>query len=115
MISITPDASTQVREVLADKEKEGHSLRVFVRGMSCSGPAYGMALDNETRPDDTIIDLNGIKVLVDPASAPYLDGAEIDFVDTLMGRGFTVNNPNAAQAQGGGCGGGCSCGSGGGH
>jgi iron-sulfur cluster assembly protein len=115
MITITQEATEQVREVLSDKEKEGHALRVFVRGMSCSGPAYGMALDNEPRSDDSVIDLGGIKVLVDPASAPYLDGAEIDFVDTLMGRGFTVTNPNAPQQEGGGCGGGCSCGSGGGH
>ena len=113
MITITQEATEQVREVLSDKEKEGHALRVFVRGMSCSGPAYGMALDNEARPDDEVIDLGGIRVLVDPQSAPYLDGAEIDFVDSLMGRGFTVTNPNAAPS--GGCGGGCSCGSGGGH
>jgi iron-sulfur cluster assembly protein len=113
MITITQEATEQVREVLSDKEKEGHALRVFVRGMSCSGPAYGMALDNEPRPDDSIIELDGIRVLVDPQSAPYLDGAEIDFVDSLMGRGFTVTNPNAQQT--GGCGGGCSCGSGGGH
>ena len=81
MITITPEASEQVREVLSDKEKEGHALRLYVRGMSCSGPAYGMALDNEPRTDDTVIDLNGIRVLVDAASAPYLDGAEIDLGD----------------------------------
>ena len=60
MITITPEASEQVRGVLSDKEKEGHALRLYVRGMSCSGPAYGMALDNEPRTDDTVIDLNGM-------------------------------------------------------
>lgn len=114
MISITPEASTQVREVLSDKEKAGHALRLYVRGMSCSGPAYGMALDNEPRPDDAVLEVEGIKILVDSASAPYLDGAEIGYVDSLMGKGFTVTNPTA-QNTGGGCGSGCSCGSGHGH
>ena len=109
MITISEAASTKVRELLEEQGKTDHALRIFVRGMSCSGPAYGMALDNEPRPDDTVAEVNGVKVLVDPLSAPYLEGAEVDYVDSLMGRGFTVVNPNAAQAAGG-CGGGCSCG-----
>jgi iron-sulfur cluster assembly protein len=111
MISITETASEKVKELLADEERAGQSLRVFVRGMACSGPAYGMALDDSTRPDDTVTELFGIKIVVDPASAQYVEGAEIDYVDSLMGKGFTINNPNAASAGGGGgCGGGCSCG-----
>jgi iron-sulfur cluster assembly protein len=109
MISITETASEKVKELLASEDRAGQALRVFVRGMSCSGPAYGMALDDSTRPEDTIAELSGIRILVDPASAPYVEGAEIDYVDSLMGKGFTINNPNAAPA-GGGCGGGCSCG-----
>jgi iron-sulfur cluster assembly protein len=112
MISITESASEKVKELLESEERAGQALRVFVRGMGCSGPAYGMALDDSTRPDDTIAELFGIKIVVDPASAPYIEGAEIDYVDSLMGKGFTINNPNAAPAGGGGgCGGGCSCGS----
>ncbi|MCC6179027.1 MAG: iron-sulfur cluster assembly accessory protein [Chloroflexi bacterium] len=112
MISITENASERVRALLESENKQDHALRIFVRGMSCSGPAYGMALDNTTRPDDTIEDLSGIKVVVDPRSAPYVEGAEIDYVDSLVGQGFTINNPNAAKASGGGggCGGGCTCG-----
>jgi iron-sulfur cluster assembly accessory protein len=109
MINISEAASTKVRELLEEQGKTDHALRIFVRGMSCSGPAYGMALDNEPRPDDAVAEVNGVKVLVDPASAPFLKGAEVDYVDSLMGKGFTVVNPNAAQASGG-CGGGCSCG-----
>jgi iron-sulfur cluster assembly accessory protein len=111
MINITEVASTKVKELLEEQGKQDHALRVFVRGMSCSGPAYGMALDNEPRPDDSVTELHGVKILIDPASAPYLEGVEVDFVDSLMGKGFTVVNPNQAQASGGGCGGGCSCGS----
>ena len=111
MISITETASEKVKELLAGENREGQALRVFVRGMACSGPAYGMALDDATRPDDSIEELFGIKIVVDSQSAPYVEGAQIDYVDSLMGKGFTINNPNAASAGGGGgCGGGCSCG-----
>ena len=110
MIELTETASAKVKEILEQQGKAGHGLRVYVRGMSCSGPAFGMALDDETRPDDTVADLGGVKVLVDPLSAPYLEGAQVDYVDSLMGQGFTVTNPNQPQGGGGGCGGGCSCG-----
>jgi iron-sulfur cluster assembly accessory protein len=108
-IEITPSAATKVRELLEESGKADHALRIFVRGMSCSGPAYGMALDNEPREDDSVTELNGVRILVDPLSAQYVEGAQVDFVDGLMGRGFTVSNPNF-KSEGGGCGGGCSCG-----
>ncbi len=112
MINITETASAKVKELLDSEEKQNHALRVFVRGMSCSGPAFGMALDDTTRPDDTVAEQFGIKIVVDPQSVQYVEGAEIDWVDSLMGRGFTINNPSAAKASGGGggCGGGCACG-----
>ena len=112
MIEITEAASAKVKELLEEQGKADHALRVFVRGMSCSGPAYGMALDNEPRSDDRVAEVNGVKVLVDSQSAPYLEGAQVDYVDSLMGRGFTVVNPNAVQASGGGCGCGSGCGCG---
>ncbi len=108
MISITETASEKVKELLASEGREGQSLRVFVKGMSCSGPAYGMALDDSTRPDDSIAEQFGVRIVVDSQSAPYVEGAEIDYVERLMDRGFTITNPNVASA--GGCGGGCSCG-----
>ena len=109
MIDITPNAATKVKELLEESGKTDHALRIFVRGMSCSGPAYGMALDNEPRDDDSVAEFSGVRILVDPVSAQYVEGAQVDYVDGLMGRGFTVSNPNYAS-QGGGCGGGCSCG-----
>jgi iron-sulfur cluster assembly protein len=111
MISITESASEKVKELLASEGREGQALRVFVKGMSCSGPAYGMALDDSTREDDAIAEQFGVKIVVDSQSAPYVEGAEIDYIERLMDRGFTITNPNAASAEGGGgCGGGCSCG-----
>ena len=110
MIGITETASAKVKELLESEGKTDHALRVFVRGMSCSGPAFGMALDDATRPDDQVAEQFGIKIVVDPQSAQYVEGTQIDWVDGLMGRGFTITNPNAATAAGGGCGGGCACG-----
>lgn len=110
MISITESASSKVKELLEEQGKTDHALRIFVRGMSCSGPAYGMALDNEPRADDAVEEFDGVRILVDARSAEYVDGAEVDYVDGLMGRGFTVRNPNMPATSGGGCGGGCSCG-----
>ena len=115
MIEITESAATKIKDLLQEQGKTDHALRIFVRGMSCSGPAYGMALDNEPREDDSIADFNGLKVVVDPLSAQYVEGAQVDWVDGLMGRGFTVVNPTyqgekAEGGGGGGCGGNCSCG-----
>ncbi len=111
-ITISPTASSMVKELLAQEGKSDHALRLFVRGMSCSGPAYGMSLDNEPTAEDTVEEYDGVKIVVDPMSAQYLEGAEVDFVDGLTGRGFTVKNPKLQTASGGGgCGGGCSCGS----
>jgi len=102
MINITPTAADKISALLQEHGKSDHALRIFVRGMSCSGPAYGMALDDSTRPDDTIAEVFGVKIVVDPASAQYIEGAEIDYVDSLMGSGFAINNPNAVSS--------CSCG-----
>jgi iron-sulfur cluster assembly protein len=111
MIDITPTAAIKVRELLEESGKTDHALRIFVRGMSCSGPAYGMALDNEPRDDDSVAEFSGVRILVDPLSAQYVEGAQVYYVDGLMGRGFTVSNPNyKAEGSGGGCGGNCSCG-----
>ncbi len=112
MIDITPTAATKVKELLEESGKADHALRIFVRGMSCSRPAYGMALDNEPREDDNVAEFSGVRILVDPQSAQFVEGAQVDYVDGLMGRGCTVTNPNyKAEGSGGGGGGGnCSCG-----
>lgn len=112
MLTISELASTKVKEILDQQNRRGTALRVYVRGMSCSGPAYGIALENEPRPDDAVETVDGLRVLVDPVSAPYVEGAEIDWVDSLMGQGFRIVNPSlvGSESTGGGCGSGCSCG-----
>jgi iron-sulfur cluster assembly accessory protein len=99
IVSMTPLAADKVRDILAQEAAEGLGLRVFVRGGGCSGLSYGMALD-ERAEDDLITEHDGILVLVDPMSAMYVSGSEIDYQESLMGGGFTVNNPNAVSTCG---------------
>ncbi len=99
IVNMTPAAVDKVRELLAQENDPSLALRVFVAGGGCSGLQYGMTLDEE-QEGDTVIPLSGIKILVDEMSMGYIDGSEIDYVDSLMGAGFTVNNPNAVSSCG---------------
>ena len=103
MIDITPSAAVKVRELLEESGKTDHALRIFVRGMSCSGPAYGMALDNEPRDDDSVTEFDGVRIFVDPKSFIYLHGMILDYEDSLMKQGFNFVNPNSSKS--------CGCGS----
>ena len=98
-ISMTPTAAEKVRELLQQENDPTLGLRVFVAGGGCSGLQYGMTLDEE-QEGDTVISMNDIKVFVDDMSVGYISGSEIDYVDSLMGAGFTVNNPNAVSSCG---------------
>lgn len=99
IVTMTPLAADKIRGIVAQEEGTGLGLRVFVRGGGCSGLSYGMALD-EQGEDDLVAELEGVTVLVDPMSAMYVQGAEIDYQESLMGGGFTVNNPNAVSTCG---------------
>ena len=113
LIAVTPAAAEQMQQILAQQERPGAAVRVFIAGRTCSGFQYGMAISDGPDADDVTIEQNGVRLIVDNVSAPFLSGAEIDFVDTVMQRGFTITNPNAIGGEGGGCacgGGGCSCG-----
>jgi iron-sulfur cluster assembly protein len=100
MITVTPAAAEQLRELLAKQGDENTALRVFVSPGGCSGFQYGMALDNVLQEGDQVFEQDGIKLVVDEYSIEYLDGSEIDYVDGLMGAGFTVYNPNAVSTCG---------------
>jgi iron-sulfur cluster assembly accessory protein len=102
MITLSETAITKVKEFAAQMpEAEGKELRIFIQGASCSGFAYGFTFDDH-RDGDTIVEAGDLKVLVDPQSAPYLQGASVDFVDDERGSGFTVDNPNTPADAGGG-------------
>jgi iron-sulfur cluster assembly protein len=111
LITITPAAAAQVKAVLAERQRPDAALRIFIAGRTCSGFQYGMALADGPDEDDILVEDQGVRFVIDNVSAPFLSGAQVDFIETEMARGFTINNPNA----GGGCGcggGGCSCGHG---
>ena len=98
-LAMTPAAAGKVRELLAQENDPSLGLRIFVAGGGCSGLQYGMTLDEE-QEGDTVIAQEGFNVLVDEMSVGYISGSEVDYVDSLMGAGFTVNNPNAVSSCG---------------
>src|SRR5260370_6332760 len=99
LVTMTPAAAEKVRELLEAESDTSLGLRMFVAGGGCSGMKYGMPLD-EAQEGDVALELQGIRVLVDEMSAGYISGSEVDYVDSLMGAGFTVNNPNAVSTCG---------------
>jgi iron-sulfur cluster assembly protein len=102
-LSLTDAAASKLRELTAAETSPEIGLRVYVYSGGCSGFKYGMMIEDAPTPEDKLLEANGVKVYVDGKSIDLLRGAQIDYVDTLMGAGFTVNNPNAVSA--------CGCGS----
>lgn len=100
MVSVTPLAATRLASMMREKELEGYALRVFVAGGGCSGMQYGMTFDDETREGDNEFYAGELRVVVDPISVGYLAGSSIDFIDSLMGGGFKIDNPNAVASCG---------------
>ena len=103
VVSLTDAAATKLRDLTKEEANPDIGLRVYVYSGGCSGYRYGMMLEDAPSSEDNRLDVNGIKVYVDGQSIALLQGSQIDYVDTLMGAGFTVNNPNAVAA--------CGCGS----
>jgi iron-sulfur cluster assembly protein len=103
MINLTPVAVGKVKEILEAQEPKPSGLRISVVGGGCSGFSYSMAFENAAGMLDKTYDFEGLKVFVDQASMLYLDGAEVDYVETLEGSGFKFNNPNVKST--------CGCGS----
>ena len=95
MIAFSDRAIDKVREFTEQTpEAQGKTLRIFIQGIGCSGFNYGFTFDDH-RDGDTVVDEQGLAVLVDPQSAPHLSGASVDFVNDDRGAGFVVDNPNA--------------------
>jgi iron-sulfur cluster assembly accessory protein len=99
VITMSTAAADKVRELLKQENDPTLGLRIFVAGGGCSGLQYGMTLDEE-QEGDTIVSLGDIRMFVDDMSLGYISGSEVDYVDSLMGAGFTVNNPNAVSSCG---------------
>ena len=100
LINVSPSAASKISELLTEEGKAGSGLRVFVQGGGCSGFQYGLMIDEGGGMGDQIFESNGVKLFVDPISVRYLGGAEVDFVDTVTGGGFTIKNPQAVSTCG---------------
>jgi iron-sulfur cluster assembly protein len=103
MIQLTETAASKVKEIMTQQDPAPSALRVAVVGGGCSGFSYHMAFDNQENPSDNVYDFAGVKVLVDQMSEMYLDGVQIDYIESLEGAGFKFNNPNVKST--------CGCGS----
>ena len=123
VLTVTPAAADTIKTLLQQREIPNHVLRLFVTGGGCSGMQYGMAFEEKPQDYDEVVEQDGVRLIIDPTSLHYLQGATVDFVDSLMGGGFRIDNPNAVSScgcghsfktsgesdysGGGGCGGGC--------
>ena len=103
VVSLSNAAAAKLAELTKEETNPEIGLRVYVYSGGCSGYRYGMMLEDQPSTEDSILHANGVRVYIDQNSIPLIQGSEIDYVDTLMGAGFTVNNPNATS--------GCGCGS----
>ncbi len=103
VLSLTSSAVKKMQTLLEDEGDDSLCLRVFVTGGGCSGFQYGFTFDTEIAEDDAQVDQEGVRVLVDSLSYPYLDGASVDYQESLEGSKFVVSNPQAAAT--------CGCGS----
>lgn len=100
MIHLTEKASEKVKELMTSEKKKGYGLRVYVSGGGCSGFQYGMAFEEKANEEDDVLEMFGVKIMIDPYSAPMLTGTEIDYNDDLQGAGFAIKNPNAKTTCG---------------
>src|SRR4051795_11337485 len=123
LVSLTPSAAEKIRALMAE-ETDVSVLRVAIEGGGCSGFQYGLGFDHGAQEGDLQFEQEGVQVVVDPFSAPYLKGATVDYLETIQESGFKIDNPNAVsscgcghsfqvedetdQSQVGGCGSGCS-------
>ncbi len=99
----TDNAAAKVQSLIEDEGNDNLKLRVFITGGGCSGFQYGFSFDESVNDGDTIVEKNGVTLLVDPMSFQYLTGAEIDYTEGLEGSHFVIRNPNATTT--------CGCGS----
>lgn len=105
IVTFTDFARTKLVELIGEQQAAGKTahLRIMVQGGGCAGWSYGMFFDNQERPGDYVDEVDGVKVLVDEETLDMIAGAQVDYTESLLGRGFTVTNPNASST--------CGCGS----
>src|SRR5437763_15378327 len=99
-ITISDSAARRITALKAQEAAGGAFLRIAVSGGGCSGFQYGLSFDEQRNPDDFVFERDGVQVIIDDVSLDLLNGAEVDFVEDLMGASFQIKNPNAASSCG---------------
>lgn len=100
LVEVTKAAAIHVKEMMRHNEEEGSFLRVAVNGGGCSGLTYGMGFETEKAVDDILLEQHGLQILVSSEDSGVLEGTQVDYKESLMGGGFTINNPNAIASCG---------------
>lgn len=100
IITLTEAAAAQIKDMMKQNGEEGAYFRFAINGGGCSGLSYGMSLDHEKAEDDHFFEMHGVPIVIDKDSAPIVKGTVIDYKQTLMGGGFTIDNPNALVSCG---------------
>ena len=100
VVTMTARAVGELKKIVAKQDRTDLALRVYVTPGGCSGFSYGMTFAEGTEEGDTLVEQDGVRVVIDPMSVLHLKGSEIDFVDALMGGGFALRNPNAVSSCG---------------
>lgn len=113
-LTVTDVAQQRLSTLITEHDSDAQAIRVFAQsgGCGCSGPAFGMGLD-DPQATDAVVEFGTLKFIADPTAAQALDGASIDYIEDVMQQGFSIEAPNAAEILGGG--GACGCGGGGAH
>ena len=100
MVTITEKASRKAKSFMEAEQKAGYGLRLYVAGGGCSGFKYGMTFEEKETEEDSVVEMNGMKLFIDPYSEPMLTGAQVDYNDGLQDTGFSIKNPNAKSTCG---------------
>ena len=103
MITVSESAQIKLKDIIAEEDNPDLKLRIFVQGGGCSGFQYGFTMEETSNEDDFVIELAGVTMLVDALSSQYLQGATVDYTESIQGSQFTIKNPNATTT--------CGCGS----
>lgn len=102
-VNLSDKAAAKIEQLIAEEKNPQLKLRVYIIGGGCSGFQYGFSFEEETADGDMIVEKNGVQVIIDPMSFPYLIGSTVDYLEDLQGSRFVINNPNAKTT--------CGCGS----
>jgi iron-sulfur cluster insertion protein len=103
LVTMAPGAVAKIKELIAEENNPNLKLRMFVSGGGCSGLSYGFTFEEEAAEDDWELEFDGVRLLIDSMSSQYLQGAEVDYTESLQGSQFSIKNPNATTQ--------CGCGS----